>query len=393
MSLTLEFLLTIVPCPILRSFLTRFLTEIFATLKKSTRIVSLLPAILGSAYFLFLGSFIQLNIIPFAVQSLQLSDVEGGYLFLITALGIGTGAMLAGKISGKTVELALVPISATAMAAGLFLLDYLSDILIPVVIIVFFLGLLGGLYQIPLDTYIQVASPSKMRGQAIAATNFMSFVGVLLSSILIYMNTAVFDLQADKGFTIMGFLTIGVATYYSFQFFDYVTRFIGMILSMIHFETEVVGEENIPDQASLYLCNHSEWNDTLLMLWAQKRRMRFFIEAEQEHQSKLMRRLYRMLRVIFFTDIEPSSIDEIRQCLSKGISVCILVENTDISSELQKLKQWEEFSSINAPVISVEIEKGEKQASESFFTRLFHKVHVPAKMEFETLHPYEPIIQ
>ncbi len=47
-------------------------------------------AVLGSSFFLFLGAFVQLNIIPFAMESLHLTDIQGGYLFLLTAIGIGT---------------------------------------------------------------------------------------------------------------------------------------------------------------------------------------------------------------------------------------------------------------------------------------------------------------
>src|SRR5262249_25573031 len=87
------------------------LDDVYHTLQLARQEPSLLTAVFGSAFFLFLGAFVQLNMIPYAVQALHLTDVQGGYLFLLTALGIGTGSILAGKISGKTVELGLVPIA------------------------------------------------------------------------------------------------------------------------------------------------------------------------------------------------------------------------------------------------------------------------------------------
>ena len=78
-----------------------FIREIFATLKASRKIPHMLPAILGSAFFLFLGGFTQLNIIPYVIKCLHLSEVTGGYLFLLTALGIALGSYLAGKGSKK----------------------------------------------------------------------------------------------------------------------------------------------------------------------------------------------------------------------------------------------------------------------------------------------------
>ncbi len=114
------------PSGSLKKFHPFFLREIYRTLKIARQEISLLPAILGAAYFLFVGAFTQLNIIPFTVQSLQLSDVEGGYLFFLTALGIGIGALIAGKISGRIVELGLVPFGALGISICAFFLDIFS---------------------------------------------------------------------------------------------------------------------------------------------------------------------------------------------------------------------------------------------------------------------------
>ena len=211
-----------------------FLREIYQTLKQARQEVSLLPAILGSSYFLFVGAFMQLNIIPFAINILELSDIQGGYLFFLTALGIGTGSLLAGKISGRIVELGLVPFGALGIAICAFLLDFFSGNILAVIVLVTLLGVFGGLYEIPLDSYVQVASPKQVRGQMVAANNFLSFVGVLIASSLIYLNSEVFQIRADQGFSLIGFLTLGVMVAFGFQFFDYFTRFTASLLSKLH---------------------------------------------------------------------------------------------------------------------------------------------------------------
>lgn len=367
-----------------------FLKEIYKTLALARTVPSLLPAMLGSAYFLFLGAFIQLNIIPFAVHSLNLSDVQGGYLFLLTALGIGTGSVLAGKISGRTVELGLVPVAGLGITIGLFLLDFFSGNLFAVVGFVVAIGVLGGLFEIPLDSYIQVAAPNTFRGQIVGATNFLSFVGVLFASAAVYMITEVFHLNSDQGFSIMGFLTLGVGIAFSFQFFDYLTRFVGMILSRLHFHTVYAGQENIPDQPVIYVCAHTAWNDTLLLLGSQRRRVRFFIEQEQKH-SKWMRQLYLFLRVIFIPEIEPLEHNQkflltIKKTLEKGISVCIFVDNADVLEEIEKLKTSDSFNKIlkdmNCQIIPVVIDKGQKHPRGRHFVCLMKKFRVPASISF-----------
>jgi len=367
-----------------------FLREIYQTLKAARQEVSLLPAILGSSYFLFVGAFTQLNIIPFAVNTLGLSDIQGGYLFFLTALGIGTGSLLAGKISGRIVELGLVPFGALGIAICAFMLDIFSGSFWIVVCMVTLLGVFGGLYEIPLDSYVQVASPKKVRGQMVAANNFLSFVGVLIASSLIYLNSEVFHITADQGFSVIGFLTLGVMIAFSFQFFDYFSRFTASLLSKLHFRTLFIGKENIPDCPAVYVCTHTDWNDTLLLLGSQRRRMRFFIEQEQTH-TPWMRRLYHLLRVVIISDIKPldknqTCLNEILKNLNKGISVCIFIQNWDVNSEVEKLNQASPFSQIieaaNYPIIPVRIEKGVKHPRFRFLKKLFQKYRVPASIAF-----------
>lgn len=368
-----------------------FVRQIFQTLKQARQEVSLLPAMLGSAFFLFVGAFTQLNIIPFAVQSLHLSDIQGGYLFFLTALGIGTGALIAGKVSGRIVELGLVPFGALGISICAFLLDFFSNNLFAVIPLVTLLGVFGGIFQIPLDSYIQVASPKQSRGQTVAATNFMSFVGVLLASALIYLNSEVFGLDSDKGFTIIGVLTLIIMVTYTCKFFDYFARFVASILAKLHFRTQIEGQENIPDCPALYICTHRAWNDTLLLLGSQRRRMRFFIENEQGHSSPWMEKLYKLLRVVFIPDIEPitknqNCLTAIQDTLKKGISVCIFIESWDVTTEVEKLHQTSPFNHIleeaNYPIIPVRIEKGIKQSGFPIFKRILKRIHVPASISF-----------
>jgi acyl-[acyl-carrier-protein]-phospholipid O-acyltransferase/long-chain-fatty-acid--[acyl-carrier-protein] ligase len=354
---------------------------------------SLLVAVIGSSFFLFLGAFVQLNMIPFAVM-LHLTDVQGGYLFLLTALGIGTGAAIAGKISGKTVELGLSPIAGLGVVLSCYGLDLFSNNLWICIPLIIMLGMFGGMYQIPLDSYIQLSSPKKYRGQIVATNNFFSFLGVLLSAGLLFLNGEYLGIKADKGFTLIGSITLGVVVLLTFQYFDYLTRFICAILSKLHFQTTYTGLENIPASPAVYVCTHLAWNDALLMMGAQRKRMRFFIEQEQDH-SKWMRRLYHLLRVVFIPTFEPleknqACLNSIKSTLKKGISVCIFTNNEDICDEIEQLKHSYSFREIleqtHYPMIPVAIEKGEKDKKRSrMASRLLRKFRVPAALSFGSM--------
>jgi acyl-[acyl-carrier-protein]-phospholipid O-acyltransferase/long-chain-fatty-acid--[acyl-carrier-protein] ligase len=228
----------------------------------------------------------------------------------------------------------------------------------------------------------------------IAATNFFSFFGGLLSSGLIYVSAAFFGMHADTGFTLIGSLTLALTVLMTFQYFDYLTRLICSILSRFHFQTTYTGLENIPLTPAVYVCTHIAWNDALLMMGAQRRRMRFFIEQEQYH-SKWLRRLYLLLRVVFVPTIEPleknqACLENIKNTLRKGISVCIFTKNEDICDEIEKLKHSYSFREIleqtHYPMIPVAIEKGKNAAKKSeLTTKLLKKFRVPAALSFGSM--------
>lgn len=372
----------------------RVLHEIGTSLKLASRQPSLLMAILGSAFFLFLGAFVQLNIIPFAEQSLNLTSVQGGYLFLLTALGIGTGAMLAAKISGNVVELGLVPIAGFGVAATCYMIDLWAGHLAAVIPLTILVGMLGGMYQVPMDSYIQIASPTQDRGKIIAAANFLSFVGVLIASLLIYLNTEVFGWHASQGFVMIGTLTLLFNVVVTYQFFDYLTRFLATILCKLHFSTTYQRSEQLPDDTPvIYICEHTAWNDTLLMMAGQRRRLRFFIAQKQPHSSRWLQRLYSMMRVVQLPPIEPIEHNQlchtvVRNTLLKGISVCIFVATSDVEGEIEKLRASPTFAAVleetQSPLVPVYIEKGEKNKPHRFFRRQLNKIHVPAAVIFGT---------
>ena len=379
-----------------KSFSPHFLSQIYKTLKMAMLEPSLLACILGSAFFLFLAAYVQMNIIPFAVYSLHLTDVQGGYLFLLTAIGIGTGSLIAGKISGKMVELALPPLAALGITISFYALSYFGESLTVCIPLVVIIGLFGGLYLVPLDSYVQIASPKQYIGQAVAASTFLSFFGVLCASALLYL-LSLLGYTAAQGFLVLGNLTLCIAVVYGFLFFDYVTRFVGLLLSRLHFSITFRGQEHIPQSPAIYICTHTAWNDTLLLLGAQRRRMRFFIEREQEH-TKWLKRLYRLLRVVLIPEIEPlennqACLEAIKETLEKGISVCIFIDCTNVEGAVQRLKQAPLMQKLiqekNHSILLSQIDKGTKGSPPRFFRWLLNKCHVPATVSFEVVEAVE----
>ncbi len=388
----------------------RILTTTYRALKLAKQIPSLLPAIFGAAFFLFIGAYVQMNIIPFSIESLGLSDIEGGYLFLLTALGIGLGSLLAGKASGGGIELGMVPFAALGIAICSALLSVFDFSLLTVVPLVILLGFFAGFYEVPLDAYIQMASPVQDRGQCLAASSFLSFVGVLCASFSIYFFSSVLHLEASSGFAVIGILTLLITAIYAYLFFAHITHLIAKVMARLHFCTSLYGENHIPQSAALYICTHTAWNDTLLLLGAQKKQMRFFIEKEQAH-SKWMKRLYGLLHIESTPLDQPlyqslkkvkkptsekkgdaaHNLQEIKNTLNKGISVCLFITESNMEKEIAKEGYVEAFKAILEetpyPIIPVYIDKGKKDLAIPFLPHLCLKYRVPAVVSFGKIAP------
>lgn len=240
-----------------------FLYEIYQTLKMSWRVPHLLPAIFGSSFFLFIGAFTQLNIIPFAIQSLHLSEVGGGYLFVATAVGIAVGALLAGQLSKDRVEVGLSCIAGIFIALLLFVLYFFSWSLIVTIVTLALLGIAGGAYLIPFDSFIQVNSPDSKRGQVIAASNFFSFIGVLMSSFTLYVISEKWGFSAASGFALMGILTL-LATFFlggrvSSLFFPFFAQ------KLLKRFRKIQAIEGLPSAGTLVFIESRSWWDLLIL--------------------------------------------------------------------------------------------------------------------------------
>ena len=197
-----------------------FIREIYRTVVECKQIPLLAPCLFGSAYFLFIGAFTQLNIIPLAIESLHLSEYAGGYLFLLTALGIAFGSFISGKFFKNKLDISTSCLAGFGISLVFFGIWVFSSYLIPTMICLTLLGIFGGVFVVSFDTFIQLNSPLGKRGQTIAAGNFLSFFGVLIASLCLYIFGHLMGLSAAVGFFFMGLITFLTTGFLSFQLLE-----------------------------------------------------------------------------------------------------------------------------------------------------------------------------
>ena len=136
-----------------------------------------------------------------------------GILLGVLTIGIGCGAVLAGIWSRGKVELGLVPFGAAGIALFCILLATVPGGAEghPAVagygwscLWLLMLGMAAGLYDIPLQAFVQDRSPAQSRGSIMAAYNFLAYSGMLAASGVFWLLSGPLGLSARSIFVLGG---------------------------------------------------------------------------------------------------------------------------------------------------------------------------------------------
>jgi acyl-[acyl-carrier-protein]-phospholipid O-acyltransferase / long-chain-fatty-acid--[acyl-carrier-protein] ligase len=306
----------------------RVVREIMRVLKRSRMENYLLTAIIGSALFYTIGSYMQLNILPYSIQSLGLTEVEGNYIFSVAAIGIALGAYTSGRLAGQDVELGIGPVAGIGIFAFMVLLYVFQHSLTMVVILFLILGFMGGLYLVPFDAYIQVASPDQERGENVAASNILAFLGIAFGVFLLFLFAEVFRLTAAGGFVGMALITVTAAILLIRRLSDTLVRLWSHFRFSKNHRLEVAGRESLPhDRPSLLLCRAPSWTYGMaVMTVLQQRYMKFAIE-QPSSLTQGHRWLCRFGKVALYTADPLAVKGRILRWLCRGYSVTLLPQS------------------------------------------------------------------
>jgi acyl-[acyl-carrier-protein]-phospholipid O-acyltransferase / long-chain-fatty-acid--[acyl-carrier-protein] ligase len=304
-----------------------FIKDIYATLVFCRTRKHLLVAITGSAYFLFIGAFVQLNIIPYAITELHLGEVAGGYLFLSTALGIALGAYLGGKVSKKRVELGLSCFAGFFIAMFLFLLSVFPTNLTAVVIFLVFLGIFGGLFIVPFDSFVQLFSPDEKRGQIIAANNFLSFCGVLVAAVALYIFSGILGLSPANGFAVTGFFTLILSFLMISRLSDlalpfFARRCVKPFSNLTTVNLELV-EKN---PGAILIVQKATWRKAFLLL-CETPNVHFLIKRGKKRRFPWFNWMFYSVHLIRSDETLQPLLDTAKFMAEDSINPCILVES------------------------------------------------------------------
>jgi 1-acyl-sn-glycerol-3-phosphate acyltransferase len=168
--------------------------ETFADLRVLMSNRTMLRVALGIAFFWGVGALAQLNVDQFSSESGGIVEFDKVPLLISLIVGVAFGCVLAGFLSHGHIEFGLLPLGAIGIilfSALLFLTpqDFIAranglqpqtaSLIFPCMLL-FLLGMCAGLFDVPLESYLQERSPVERRGSMLAASNFLTFTGMLL---------------------------------------------------------------------------------------------------------------------------------------------------------------------------------------------------------------------
>ncbi len=308
-----------------------FVKEVYHNLKWIRQDRALFLSIMGLMYFGFLGGLFQPNVLLYARKVMEIDLIQTGFLVASLTMGIGLGCILAGKFSLDKVELGLVPLGAVGLSTFSIILGFVHYSYPLAMIIIFLLGISSGFFMIPLSALVQTNSPPDRLGQVIATNNILSFIGILIGSLCIYVLRDLLHLNAAHIFVVIGVMTI-VGTIYIIRLLPYAfVRFIVWILAHSIYKIKVVDRQHVPAKGgALLACNHVSYIDAVLLVVTIQRPIRFLM-YRNIYEIKWLKPIFKLAGAIpiSYTDGPKQilkSLNTATEAIQNGELVCIFPE-------------------------------------------------------------------
>ncbi|MBM3988562.1 MAG: MFS transporter [Planctomycetes bacterium] len=236
-------------------------------------------AVLGNALFMGVASLLMQNLQVYAKVDLKLEERRVGLPLATLSIGIGLGSLLAGRMSGRKVELGLLPLGALLLALfsllfGLFLPGPFGTLALMGLV-----GLAAGLLVVPLNALVQWRAPTQGCGAVVASSNFLVYVAALAGG-------ALGALLADRGastgtlFLVASGIVIGGAAWACWLVPQALLRLALVILTHSVYRLRIRGLEHIPEKGgALLVPNHVSFVDGLFLIASTDRPVRFLVDA------------------------------------------------------------------------------------------------------------------
>jgi 1-acyl-sn-glycerol-3-phosphate acyltransferase len=253
-------------------------------------------SLMGISWFWFFGATLLAQFPTFARE--VLGGDERVFILLLTvfSLGIGAGSLLCEKLSGRKVEIGLVPFGAlglTVFGVDLYLASRgLAPGAAPMGVAAFLgagghwrlladcvlIGMFGGFYIVPLYALIQTRSEKSHQSRVIAANNILNSLFMVLSAV-ITMALFKLGLTIPQLFLATAAFNLVVAVYIVALVPEFLIRFLSWVLVHTVYRLRLENADRIPEQGpAMLVSNFLSYVDALVIMAASPRPIRFVLD-------------------------------------------------------------------------------------------------------------------
>lgn len=251
-------------------------------------------SIVGNSWFWFVGAIYLTQIPAYAKDWLHGDETVVTLVLTLFSVGIAVGSLLCERLSGRKVEIGLVPFGSFGLTlfgllwwwhsgdvpAGQAPHDWLALLGMSqawwIMASIVGLGVFGGFYIVPLYALIQARTAEGERARVIAANNILNALFMVVSAIVTIVLLSLAKLSIPQLFLVVSLLNIAVNAYIFRIVPEFTMRFLIWLLSHSMYRVEHRELQRIPDEgAALLVCNHVSFVDALLIGGAIRRPIRF----------------------------------------------------------------------------------------------------------------------
>lgn len=254
-------------------------------LRDGKEVRSVWLSLLGISWFWFFGALVLSQLPLLARVSLGGTESMVTWLMAVFSVGVAVGSLLCERLSGKRVEIGLVPfgsIGLSVFAADIYFAaaSYTHHGL-PVRILtdLFLIGLFGGFYIVPLYALIQSRGAPEKQSRIIAANNIMN-AAFMVASAGLAAGLSALGASVPTIILIGAVLNVFVALYIYCLVPEFLWRFVDWMLVTLFYRLRINNIERIPETGpALLLSNHVSFADALVLAAAIPRPVRFVMDA------------------------------------------------------------------------------------------------------------------
>jgi hypothetical protein len=259
------------------------LTETVRNLRFTAQNRTVFLSILGISWFWFYGAALVTQFPNLSKNVLGGSEPVVTLLLVVFSVGIGVGSLLCERLSGRKVELGLVPfgsVGLTLFAVDLWLATgtppasvswrVLADLAL--------IGLFGGLYVVPLYALVQSRSEPSHRSRIIAGNNILNAAFMVVAAAAAIALLAA-GLTIPQFILVVALMNAAVAAYIYALVPEFLMRFMAWLLIHSVYRLRKTGLERIPeDGPAIVVCNHVSYVDALVISAGCRRPIRWVMD-------------------------------------------------------------------------------------------------------------------